>query len=142
MAKPKDPISLFLSNIGIIILIAVAGIALLTVTVVYLIIHQLLLAVIVALFFAIIEGVGVRFGFIKVEAYKWMPLLLLFLPFIGFFAGYGLEMRGFFAVTPLDAQPPIPAYSTTAVATNATILMIIAFLVITAIAIFVKPKQP
>lgn len=141
MAKPKDPISLFLSNIWVIILIAVAGVALLTVTIIYLVIHQLLLAVIITLFFAIIEGVGVRLGFIKVEAYKWMPLLLLFLPFVGFFAGYGLEGRGFFAVTPLEAQPPIPAYSTIAVATNATILLIIAFFVITAIAIFVKPKE-
>lgn len=107
MAKPKDPISLFLSHFAVIIIFAIFGIAFLTVTVLYLVVHKLLLAIILTLFFAIIEGLGVRLGFIKVDVYKWMPLLLLFLPFVGFFAGYGLEKVGFY-VTPLDTSPPFP----------------------------------
>lgn len=140
MAKPKDPITLFLSNVWVIILFAVFGIAFLTVTVLWLVLHKLLLAVILALFFAIIEGLIVRLGLIKVDVYKWMPLVLLFLPFLGFFAGYGLERAGFY-VTPLDTSPPIPAYSPIAAATNVTIILMVTFMVVAALALFIKPKQ-
>jgi hypothetical protein len=141
MAKPKGTIALILSNVWVIILLAIVGIALLSVTVAWLMLHKALLAVVLMLFFAVVEGLGVRLGFIKVEAYKWMPLVLLFFPFIGFLAGYGLEMRGFF-VTPLDSQPAIPMYGPTTVIANATILLLVGFLIVVAITIFVKPKQP
>lgn len=140
MAKPKGTIALILSNVWVIVLLAIAGIVLLSVTVAWLMLHHALLAVILMLFFAAIEGLGVRLGFIKVEAYKWMPLLLLFFPFFGFLAGFGLEAKGFF-VTPLDAQPSIPMYGPTTVLANASVIMLVGFLIVLAIAIFVKPKQ-
>jgi hypothetical protein len=140
MAKPKDPIALILSNVWVIVLFAIVGIVLLSVTVAWLMIHHALLGVVLMLFFAGVEGLLVRLGVLKIEAYKWMPLTLLLLPFIGFLAGYGLEARGFY-VTPLDSQPTIPMYSPTTAIANATILMLVGFLIIVAIAIFIKPKQ-
>lgn len=103
----------FLSNPLLLIIVAIFGVVLLTIGFVVLWMLNLLTGVIIAVVLLVIVWTLLQTKTLPTDKYPWAPLLLVFVPIIGFFVGVYGDRTGVFVLTPLmdKAQAITPYYS-------------------------------
>lgn len=103
----------WLSNSVLLLLTSILGIVLLVVGFVVLWALHLLTGVIIAVVLLVIVWTLIQTKALPTDKYPWAPLLLVFMPIIGFFVGVVGERKGVFVLTPLmeKAQAITPYYS-------------------------------
>lgn len=102
-----------LSSPLLLILTAIIGLVLLVVGFVVLWALHLLTGVIIAVVLLVIVWTLIRTNALPTAKYPWAPLLLVFMPIIGFFVGIAGDRAGVFVLTPLmeKTEPVTPFYA-------------------------------
>ncbi|MCS7124568.1 MAG: hypothetical protein NZ932_04035 [Candidatus Bathyarchaeota archaeon] len=125
------------------LLVALLAVILLVVGFVVLWAMKLLTGVIIALVLLLISWTILKTGAIPAEKYPWLPLIMWFMPIIGFFAGVYMERARIFYVIPLlqKPQPITPYYGLTDwVQANPEATLIILILISTFIYLYYSVK--
>lgn len=102
-----------LSNPLLLLVTSIFGIVLLIVGFVVLWALHLLTGVIIAVVMLVIVWTLIQTKALPTEKYPWAPLLLVFMPIIGFFVGIAGDRAGVFVLTPLmeKTQAVTPFYA-------------------------------